>query len=208
MTISPDRNDFVSTHPVSTTPAGFGRPKVSEYYWGYEVAMTEHVVDLSVLARGVAALLIFPFLMAAFGVWLVPATALIGGPVLAKAAASLALLASGAILAKFASRGTRVRVQVDTSTGELREVVSGPFGAIVTLSHYGVDTVRTVQVVASNIEPRIGQVQITLSDGVTFAAGDGAVAALVALRDRLACDCGLERDFRPAVPEQFSPLTH
>jgi hypothetical protein len=182
------------------------RPNITEHFWGYEVRPNEHVIDVAVLTRAVCGVLTVAMFIAAFGVWLMPAIAFTGSPFLAKVGLSIVLLLAAVLLGRIAARGTRVRLQIDTTSGELREVVDGPMGAIVTLSSFGIDAVEGVDVVASEADRSFGQVQIRLRDQGKIPAGDGAISALHALRNRLASDCGVEQHDPSRVPVWGGPL--
>jgi len=129
-----------------------------------------------------------------------------GSAALSKLALSGALLVLGVFLARIAARGTRVRVQVDTANGELREVIDGAFGAVHTIANYGIDSVRLVNVVSSTKEPSFGQVQLTIEGRGVIPVGDGAVLTLRSLRDRLAHDCGVSDDDAARVAIWTGPL--
>ena len=109
-----------------------------------------------------------------------------------KLTVSIVLMIATVLLARIAARGTQVRVQIDTSTGELREVVDGAFGGNLVLSTYGLDAVEAVEVVESTENRGFGQVQIQVRGANVISAGDGAVSALAVLRDRIANDCAIE----------------
>ncbi|MBU2993717.1 hypothetical protein Q4555_12235 [Octadecabacter sp. 1_MG-2023] len=200
MTATPDPCHFVEA-AVSPQLKPYGRPQVSEVYWGYETKMNEQVIDLSVLARGVVSIFAVAAFIAAVAVWIMPAMSFTGSAFLAKLFISLGALVVGAFCGRHAFRGTRVRVQIDTNVGELRQVIKGATGGEITLSRHGLDTVKSVDVVSSRGDSSFGQVQITLTSRMVLAVADGAVATLYPLRDRLAHDCGIIQGgtARPAV---------
>ncbi|MCF2903525.1 hypothetical protein L0666_00860 [Octadecabacter sp. CECT 8868] len=200
MTATPDPCHFVES-AVSPQSKSFSRPQVSEVYWGYEASLNEQIVDLSILARGAATILSIAAFIAAAAVWIMPAMTFTGSAFLAKLLISLGALVIGAFTGRHAFRGTRIRVQIDTNVGELRQVITGATGGEITLSRHGLDTVKSVDVVASKMDGSFGQVQVTLNSGLVLAVADGAVATLFSLRDRLAHDCGIMQGTaaRPAV---------
>lgn len=189
MTALPDPMEFVSSAPVTD---GATRPNVVDTFWGYEVSPTEHVINIPSLVRGLAGFLAVSATFATLLVWLVPAMSFTGDDVSSKLAASALFGCIAILTAYYAAHGTRVRVQIDTANGELREVVDGPFGQVKVLSLYGFDTVTSVDVVASAVQPVRGQIQIQMKRGGQIALGDGAVLALGPLRARIASDCGLD----------------
>lgn len=201
MTAIPDPTGFAKIAKSAHQSPAFIRPSVRDHYWGYEILKSEQIVDLGVLARGAAILAMLAAFAACALVWLVPAMAFAGSAMVAKALASVMFVCFGFAMMRFAARGTLVRVQVDTSTGELREVVDGMFSSVIELSRYGFDAVEAVRVVPSKAEPTFGQIQVTLKQGKTIPVGDGAIMALHPLRERLASDCGLELEkaSRPAI---------
>ena len=201
MTMRPTPIDFARPD-LAVPPRGVAlRPKVEDRFWGYEVYANEEVIDLAVLMRATCGILTFACFLASLGVWVMPAMAFVAKAFVAKATLSVLLMCITLILARVAARGTRVRVQVDTAKGELREVVAGPFGSDMILARHGLDAVQSVDFVASRGEPSFGQIQITVNGVGVVPAGVGAMVLLGPLRDRLAEDCGVEAvaQARPAV---------
>lgn len=191
MTALPDPVSFAPKSPKAEPQPMTLQPNITQCYWGYEGKLNEQTFSVADIARLAASVFTIAAFVAACGVWLVPDAAFSGGGLSSKAMACAALLCIGALALRFASRGTRVRVQMDTSNGELREVVDGPFGTDIELSSYGLDTVRLVRVVTSSSNRSFGQIQMTLADGTTLPFADGSSFALRDLRDRIALDCGL-----------------
>ena len=190
MTAQPTSFDF-TTSAEAGTPV-LVRPHVVERYWGYDISKNEMEFDLAVLARCAAVLTMIGVFVASIGIWLMPVVFFAGALPLAKLFLSASLMIIGGLLFRFVARSTRVRVQIDTANGEVREVVAGPFGSDVTLAHYGFDAVETVGVAASKLDPNVGQLHIKLKGGLIVPAGDGNLIALRHLRDRVALDCGLK----------------
>ncbi|MCF2872222.1 hypothetical protein L0664_14195 [Octadecabacter sp. G9-8] len=205
MTAQPDHTDF-STRTAAGPETVVMRPKVVEHYWGYEVASNEHVISAAVLMRAMCGLLTVATFGAAIGVWLVPAMAFVGSAFVSKLVVSVMLLAVMVVLARIAARGTQVRVQVDMTTGELREVVDGPFGSVITLANYGIDAVQSVDIVSSRTEPSFGQIHVQISGLGPIPVGDGAILTLHPLRDRLAQDCGVDQGDSARVAVWGGPL--
>lgn len=200
MTARPNPFTFAPAASAPQETPIFVRPNVTERFWGYEVSRSEHVIDLAVLARGLAALTMVGLFVAAALVWLVPDMAFVGDAFVAKSVASIVLASLGLLFVRFAGRGTRIRVQVDTSAGELREVVDGMFGSDVVLSRYGFDAVKSVEIVTSGVNPSYGQVHILMEQGGPILAADGTVVALRHLRAKLAADCGHDEPMPTHAP--------
>lgn len=88
----------------------------------------------------------------------------------------------------FASRGTRTEVHVDTSVGEIREVICNRAGKPTTVSAYGFDTIGGVY-----LETAKDAADATLylryrNTSQTICVAEGTEAQLLSLRDRLAND--------------------
>ncbi len=192
MTAHPDPYSFVSTPPVLTKSDVFMRPNVTERFWGYEISPSEQVIDIAVLLRAMCGFTAVTTFIVAIGVWVMPMMAFSASAVTAKVMVSILLMCLAFVLARIAARGTRVRVQIDTAAGELREVVDGMFGADVVLAHYGFDSVEKIDVIPSRTNSTCGQVQILIKGVGVLPAGEGALVLLGALRSRLATDCGLD----------------
>ena len=152
----------------------------------------EQVIGIAVLMRAMSGLFAGATFVAALGVWLVPAMAFVATAFTAKMTISVLLMCVAFMLARVAARGTRVRIQVDTAVGELREVVDGSFGAGGVLAQYGLDAVEAVEIISSQVNRSFGQIQIRIKGIGPVPAGDGALSALTPLRNRIAQDCGLE----------------
>ena len=199
MTALPDPTRFASTTLALQEYPLPARPSITESFWGYEVARSEYVIDLAVLARGVAALVAVGAGIGTVLVWFIPAMAFGGDAFFCKYIVAVSLLMCACVFGRFAMQGARIRVQVDTARGELREVVESVFGSVKVLSTFGFDAVTSVEIVASRAEPSFGQIQVMLKDGGPVVLGDGPVMALRPLQARLAGDCGLEGVRRDTV---------
>ncbi|MCW1951103.1 MAG: hypothetical protein KIH44_007035 [Octadecabacter sp.] len=192
MTVQPHTTDFINPSARVTPTNLFMRPNVTEHFWGYEVRANEQVFDIAVLMRALSGFFAAAAFIAALGVWLLPSMVFAASAFGTKLTVSVALMCCVLLLARVAARGTQVRIQFDTSAGEVREVVDGAFGTGLVLARYGLDAVEAVEVVGSREHRSFGQVQIRISGIGAVAAGDGAISALSVLRDRIANDCGLE----------------
>ena len=192
MTAQPNISDFLTTSTSASKQPVFMRPNVTEHFWGFEVRPNEQVLDLAVLMRALTGFLAGAAFIAALGIWLLPSTAFVESAFSSKLIVSVLLMIGAVLLARVAARGTHVRVQLDTSAGEIREVVDGAFGGNLVLATYGLDAVEAVGVVESAKNRGFGQVQIRVRGANAISAGDGAVSALATLRNRIANDCGLD----------------
>lgn len=199
MTALPDPNEFITTMGVNTESGVQLHPEIHDRYWGYEVRTTQ-ITDRAAKRIRVAAS-IFALTLMFLGLTEV-ASPLVGLEIgsspyglISSVALTLAVLVT-----YWGSLHRPVRVQVDTATGELREVTKGWFGAEVILARYGMDAIAAVDVVASKKSPSLGQVHVRLNGNGVIPVGDGAVSALRPLRDRLAAECGLDDiNSRPAI---------
>lgn len=200
MTALPNPTDF--SGPAYRLPiTQVLHPNVTEHFWGYEVRPNEKVISSMVILRGICGLLMVALAAASVGIWMLPASMYLPEPFGMKVAATVVLLCLALLCGRIAAQGSDVRMQIDTAGGELREVVDGPFGRVVTLTAFGLDAVKGVEIVQSAVEPSLGQIQLTLKDGSVLPVGDGALTALRPLRTRLANDCGapVTSTVQPAV---------
>lgn len=199
MTALPDPNEFITTLGVSSANGMPLHPDVRERYWGYEVRTTQvtnaRATCIRMVSIGMG--LVFGVFGIAALVLPMPAYSGVAGAQWAIAVTSLCL---AALAAHVSSLHRVVRVQVDTAAGELREVVDGRLGAEVILARYGMDAVAAVEIVVSERDRTLGQVQVRVNGHGVVPIGDGAVSVLGPLRDQLMMDCGLAgRNAPPAV---------
>lgn len=198
MTALPDPNEFITTMGMNTDSGAQLHPDIRERFWGYEVRATKltnlRATCIRLVAIGMA--LVFALFGIAALVLPMPAYSGVMGSQWAVAVTSLSL---AAIAAHVCSLHRSVRVQIDTSTGEIREVVDSRFGAELVLARYGMDAVSAVEVIASARNPALGQVHVRVKGQGVVPVGDGAISALRPLRDMLSADCGLDRDDAPAA---------
>lgn len=191
MTAFPDpAGPFETFTSAESMPAHMTRPNVKQEFWGYEVAPAEEVFDLSVLMRGVALMGFLGALVAAIAIWMVPAMSFSGDPLATKALISLVALVFALSVSRVALRSTRIRLQVDTANGELREVVAGVFRGDTVIASYGIDTVQGVKIVTRQDDTSLGQIQIAVAGVGRIPAGDGSILMLERLKARLQKDLG------------------
>jgi hypothetical protein len=110
MTAYPDPIDFADltteSFPARSNQDPMSmRPNVTEHFLGYEVRPNEQIVDIAVLLRATSRFLTVATLIAALGVWLLPATVFGVQASVAKMTVSLLLICASLILARGAARG-------------------------------------------------------------------------------------------------------
>ena len=199
MTVLPDQNEFTTTMDLNAANGIQLHPDVRDRYWGYEVRMTQgRSGGISIVRLAAyAASLWFAVVGVMMLIWPIANLTSVSGVHSALAVTAFCL---SAIAAHICALHCPVRVQIDTSTGELREVVDRRFGGEVVLACYGLDAVARVEVVASDKVSSLGQGHVCINGYGVVPIGGGALSALRPLRDRLAAECGLDNDdARPAV---------
>ncbi len=191
MTILPDPNEFTTTLGTSAENGALLHPDVRDRFWGYEVRMTQVGDTLSMAIRFVSGLICMALAFLTVALLVVPSAF---GALTDELRWPLAVsgLCCAVIAAHIYSAFRPIRVQVDTTAGEIREVIERRFGGEEVLSCYGMDAVASVEVVASGQDATLGQVHVRVNGYGVVPVGDGAVSALRPLRDRLAVDCGIE----------------
>lgn len=166
-------------------PSSFG---VEEVYWGYMIRSGRG--PTFGVAVGQVASFFFGvcFLTAAVGILLLP-TLFFDGELGAMRIGSAALFGAAAgYLLWFASRGTRPEVHVDTSLGEIREVICNRAGRPTTVGAYSFDAIGGV-FMQDNPESGVSQIVLRYHNtDQDVCVAEGSEAQLVALRDRLAHD--------------------
>lgn len=203
MTAFPDHDHLVATAQADGFDGHVGRPAVTETFWGYEIAPGEVVIDAGVLGRIVLLVVSLGAAIAAPAIWLMPAMAFVGHAVLGKAALSAGFAALAMLGVMSTALGGRVRLQVDTGKGELREIVRNIFGQDMVLASYGFDAVEGI-----DLRQGQGRAQIVLrvAGAGEIPAGDGHAVMLGGLRHRLETDLGLDRRDGPVIPDFAGPL--
>lgn len=160
--------------------------------WGYIVRPDPRPSLGIVLAQALSFLVGAGLLTAAIGTVLFAPEMFTGdlGPMRIGAAV---LFGAGAIyLLWFASRGTQPELHVDTSVGEIREVIQNRIGWPTTVGCYGFDAIGGVFM---DQNPTNDNATLTLryrNTAQTLCVAEGRDAQLVALRDRLGRDLMIE----------------
>lgn len=137
--------------------SGAVRPTCSldETYWGYIIRAHEPVSPGVIVAQWLAWLFGVSFAVAALGLWVLPQALLSGDGLGLKIGASSLLAGLAALLLWFASRGAEVELQIDTSLGEIREVMRNRAGRPTLLARYGFDSIGGVHVDRSGPRARL-----------------------------------------------------
>ncbi|GGL62398.1 hypothetical protein [Wenxinia marina] len=189
MTAIPDTPD--STDAARRTLAGVEGPglDLSETYWGYIVRSTEPASPVLVLLQAAALLLGAAFAAATAGMWLFPAGTGVAGVMTMKLGASVVTGAIAVLLLWFASRGDRAEYQIDTSLGEVREVVRNRAGRPSLTARYGFDALTGASAVPVGRRrgPPLGWLTVTTAEGEELAllrAPEATVEWLAARMER------------------------
>ena len=201
MTAYPNPLEFASSTPRSGAINMVLHPNVEEQFWGYELRMNETTLSLATLWRAVAGFGAAVALVTAMGLLIVSADNGLFTLVVAGFFFAIAGLCGNA-----ARRGTQVRIQIDTSKGEVREVVDTKMGGVEVLTSYGMDAVRAVRLVGSRKENGFAQIHAEIEGYGPIPLADGAIAPLRLLRDRIAADCGLDTEHKREA-EWAGPLS-
>lgn len=177
---------------------------VDDTYWGYVVRCTEAESIWVQIAQGAAWFAGICFAIAAVGLWAVPMTQLEAEILPMKLGATFVLSGMAVYLLWFASRGTHSELQVDTSLGEVREIVRNQAGSPTLLGRHGFDAIGGVLIDRSTL--RQGRACLVLRYGNTtqfMPVAWGTEDELKGLRDRMGHDLMI----RPANPLCQSPAS-
>ena len=181
--------------PTQNGPQHLAKPSsfsMEETYWGYIVRSGRGPALGVALAQAASFFLGACFLTAAVGILVLP-TLIFDGDFGAFRIGASTLLGSVAIyLLWFASRGSQPELHVDTSVGEIREVISNRAGKPTTVGCYGFDTIGGVfleEKEGSDIASLVLRYRNTVQ---TVHVADGTEAQLISLRDQLARDLMVE----------------
>ena len=171
--------------------------EVDETYWGYVVRCTGAESRWVQMAQGVAWFAGIGFCIATLGLWAVPMTQFDTGLLPMKLGATFIMAGIAVYLLWYASRGTHSELQVDTSLGELREIVRNQAGRPTLLGRHGFDAIGGVMIDRTTL--RKGRACLVLRYGNTsqlMPVAWGLENELTALRDRM----GHDMMIRPAHP--------
>ena len=170
---------------------------VDDAYWGYVVRCTAAESIWVQIAQGAAWFAGICFAIAAVGLWAVPMTQFAAEILPMKLGATFVLSGIAVYLLWYASRGTHSELEVDTSLGEVREIVRNQAGRPTLLGRHGFDAIGGVLIDRSTL--RKGRACLVLRYGNTaqfMPVAWGFEAELKALRDRM----GHDMMIRPAHP--------
>jgi hypothetical protein len=170
---------------------------VDETYWGYVVRCTEAETGWVQVAQGAAWFAGICFCIAALGLWAVPMTQFDPGLLPMKLGATFIMSGIAVYLLWFASRGTHSELQIDTSLGEVREIVRNQAGRPTLLGRHGFDAIGGVMIDRTTL--RKGRACLVLRYGNTaqlMPVAWGQEHELTGLRDRM----GHDMMIRPAHP--------
>ncbi len=182
----------VSGSGTTAEPLSFA---VDEIYWGYVVRCTEAESGWVRAAQGVAWFAGICFCIGALGLWAVPMTQFDAGLLPMKLGATFIMSGIAVYLLWYASRGTQSELQIDTSLGEVREIVRNQAGRPTLLGRHGFDAIGGVMIDRTTV--RKGRACLVLRYGNTaqlMPVAWGAESDLTALRDRM----GQDMMIRPA----------
>jgi len=161
---------------------------VEDLYWGYVIRSGPGRSLGVAFAQAICFFFGVCLLTAAAGLLLLP-TLFFDGDLGGMRLGSAALFGTfAAYLLWFASRGTQSEVHVDTTEGEIREVICNRAGKPTTVGRYGFDTIGGVYLDPSQ---DAGTSLLSLryrNTDQTVCVAQGTEAQLMGLRDRLAHD--------------------
>ena len=166
---------------------------VESNHWGYTIRSGHPAPFMILLVQALVWVAGCVLIAMAFGLWLLPA-AINQGPVLGlKLGSSVLMLAAAAYCMWYASRGVMPELQIDTSRGEVREVVRNRTGRPTQVGLYGFDAIGGVFI---DRGPGFGARRGANSTLVlryrntpqTLFVASGNLADLTSLRDRLGRD--------------------
>ncbi len=165
---------------------------VEDTYWGYIIRSGRGPSVGVMLAQAASFFFGACFLTASLGILLLPTLIFDGDLGVMRMAAAVLFGAVAAYLLWFASRGTQAEVHVDTSVGEIREVICNRAGKPTTVGCYGFDTIGGVFLDEQEPGGRASLVLQYRNTSQSVAVAEGTAAQLLSLRDRLGQDLMLQ----------------
>ncbi|MEY1555159.1 hypothetical protein AB3Y40_05945 [Yoonia sp. R2331] len=171
---------------------------VDETYWGYIIRNTEGPKIGTVVLQAASMFFGAAFVAAGLGLLLLPEVLAGAVDLTIRAMAAVIFFGLAAYLLWFASRGTESELQIDTSLGEVREVVRNRAGRSTLIGRYGFDSIGGVFLDRANA-PRNQAVLVLRyrNTAQTLPVVGGRIDALEPLRDRLGRDMMMD-----AVPRR------
>lgn len=161
---------------------------VEDIYWGYIIRSGRRPGTAIMLAQGVSFFFGACLLSAAVGMLLLPTSMFDAGLGTMRMGAAVLFAAIALYLLWFASRGSVPELHVDTSTGEIREVIVNRVGRPSTVGCYGFDSIGGIFM---EEDTETGMATLILryrNTAQTVFVAEGTVAQLIPLRDRLGRD--------------------
>ena len=166
---------------------------VDETYWGYIIRKTDGPQVGMVLLQVASMFFGAAFLAAGLGLLLLPDVLAGAVDLTMRAVAAVIFFGLAGYLLWFASRGTESELQIDTSLGEVREVVRNRAGKSSLIGRYGFDSIGGVFLDRANAPS--GQAVLVLryrNTAQTLPVVGAQVEALEPLRNRLGKDMMLD----------------
>ncbi|KJZ20342.1 hypothetical protein TW80_05920 [Loktanella sp. S4079] len=165
---------------------------VEDTFWGYQIKSGRSPALGVVLAQILSYLFGASFMIAAVSILAMPVLFFDGNIGVIRIMASVLFGAVGFYLLWFASRGSQAEVHIDTSVGEIREVITNRAGRPTTIGAYGFDAISSVGIEPQS-ESAVAALVLEYRDsGQRVSVAEGIEAQLVPLRDRLAQDLMVE----------------
>ncbi len=182
---------FLPRFQEGTRVSGAGY-EITEAPWGYVIRSTEPAPAGLVIAQGASWLVGIAALVAAVTVWLIPPGLFDGQVMVMRWGVTILSLALAGLMFWFASRGIETEFQIDTSRGEVREVVRNRAGRHSIVGRFGFDTVGSVFIDRA-VSRRFGAGQSVLvlrigNTAQVLPVVSGPESLLEPLRDRLGRD--------------------
>lgn len=186
-------SDMTNVQSALKIDAAFGKKKqcffVDETYWGYIVRKAEGPATPTMILQGISMFLGACFAAAAAGLMLVPDSMAGSIDIMMRGGASVLFAGMAAYLLWYSSRGLKSEVQVDTSLGELREVIRNRAGRSTLVGRYGFDSFGGVFL--DRTDAKNNRAVLMLRHGntsQTLPLAMGTPEELELLRDRLGQD--------------------
>jgi hypothetical protein len=207
MSNMPSSEEFAGAVASGSTDATAVRLQIDETYWGYIIRTEEADPALLVIGQLVAWCFGAGFAVAALGLWMIPAMTFGGDALSMRLGASVVFGAMSFLLLWFASRGARTELQVDTSLGEVREVVRNRAGRATLLGRYGFDSIGGIFL--DRKTGKSGEACLVMryrNTAQVLPVARGPQAHLERLRDRMGRDLLVDVSTRRRVPAEFTYL--
>jgi hypothetical protein len=189
--LGPYRDDAADQKPaVAAAPF-----EMEETVWGYIIHNKEPApfwLYVSQLTSWVVGVL---FATVAIGMWTLPGVGGAQDMLTLKIGATIPMSGVAILLFWYASRGTQTEVQIDTTRGEVREMLRNRAGRTTLLGLYGFDAIGGVFMERSETR-RSGHVQLVLryrNTAQVLRVARGPETLLEGLRDRLGGDLMVRR---------------